>query len=274
MMSDYRGLNRANWNDRAPLHADSLDYHFDDFRTDPSFLSHVVRFDLPRLGDIRGVDAVHLQCHIGTDTLSLARLGATVTGLDFSPASLAEARKLADAAATPIEYVESDIYEAVSALGGRRFGLVYTGVGALCWLPDIRRWATTVATLLRPGGRLFLREYHPVLWSIDETRTDALTIGYPYFETAEPMVFNDETTYVETDSTVANTITHEWNHGLGEIVEALLQADLTLTQLVEHDSVPSNPLPGRMAHDEQWEWRLIEHPERLPLSYTLQARKG
>ncbi|MTE16123.1 methyltransferase domain-containing protein [Nocardia sp. CT2-14] len=272
-MSDYRRLNRANWDDRAPLHAGSGDYALDSFRTDPSHLSHVVRFDQPRLGDIRGLDAVHLQCHIGTDTLSLARLGATMTGLDFSPASLTEARKLAESTSTPIDFVEADLYDAVSALGAARFDLVYTGIGALCWLPDIRRWAETVAALLRPGGRLFLREGHPVLWSIDETRTDALTIGYPYFETADPIVFTGESTYAETDSAITNTTTNEWNHGLGEIVEALLQADLTLTQLLEHDSVPWEPLPGRMVCGEDHEWRLIDHPERLPLTYTLQARK-
>ncbi|MEC3953001.1 class I SAM-dependent methyltransferase [Nocardia sp. CDC153] len=273
MMSDYRRLNRANWDDRAPLHADSVDYALDAFKTDPSYLSQVVRFDLPRLGDIRGLRAVHLQCHIGTDTLSLARLGATMTGLDFSPASLAEARKLAEATSTPIDFVESDVYDAVSALGAAQFDLVYTGIGALCWLPDIRRWADTVTALLRPGGRLFIRDGHPILWSIDETRTDALTIGYPYFETPNPTEFTDETTYVTTDSVVSHPTTHEWNHGLGEIVEALLQSDLTLTQLIEHDSVPWEPLPGRMTCDADGEWRLLDHPERLPLTYTLQARK-
>ncbi len=273
IMSDYRRLNRANWDDRAPLHAGSGDYGLDNFRTDPSYLSHVVRFDVPRLGDIRGLDGVHLQCHIGTDTLSLARLGATMTGLDFSPASLAEARKLAEASSTPIDFVEADLYDAVSALGPARFDFVYTGIGALCWLPDVRRWADTVAALLRPGGRLFIREGHPVLWSIDETRTDALTIGYPYFETAEPIVFTDESTYVETDSAIEHATTNEWNHGLGQIVEALLQSDLTLTQLVEHDSVPWEALPGQMVCEDDHEWRLIEHRERLPLTYTLQARK-
>lgn len=272
-MSDYRRLNRANWDDRAPLHAGSGDYALDNFRTDPSFLSHVVRFDLPRLGDIRGLDAVHLQCHIGTDTLSLARLGATMTGLDFSPASLAEARKLAEATATPIDFVEADLYDAVPTLGAARFDLVYTGVGALCWLPDIHRWAETVAGLLRPGGRLFIRDDHPVRMAVDETRTGPLTLRYPYFETPDPMVFDDETTYVDTDLAVAHSTTHEWNHGLGEIVEAVLQADLTLTQLVEHRSVPWEALPGRMVCGEDSEWRLIEHPERLPLSFTLQARK-
>ncbi|WP_460718377.1 class I SAM-dependent methyltransferase [Nocardia heshunensis] len=273
MMSDYRRVNRANWDDRAPLHAGSGDYAVDSFRNDPSFLSQVVRFDVPRLGDIRGLRGVHLQCHIGTDTLSLARLGATMTGLDFSPVSLAEAHKIAETSSTPIDFVEADVYDAVSVLGSAQFDLVYTGIGALCWLPDIHRWAETVAGLLRPGGLLFIREGHPMLWAVDENRTDALTIGYPYFETPNPTEFSDENTYVATDSVVEHTTTQEWNHGLGEIVEALLQADLNLTQLIEHDSVPWEALPGRMECGDDGEWRLLEHRERLPLSYTLQARK-
>lgn len=272
-VTDYRTLNRDNWDDRAPLHAASADYGLNRFRTDTSFLSDVVRFDLPRLGDIRGLRGVHLQCHIGTDTLSLARLGADMTGLDFSPASLAEARALAESNSTAIEYVEADVYDAAEVLGAGQFDLVFTGIGALCWLPDIRRWADTVAELLRPGGRLFLREGHPVLWSIDESRPDHLTIGYPYFETPEPMVFAEAGTYVETTGEITSTVTHEWNHGLGQIVGALLTAGLTLTELVEHDSVPWEALPGRMFRDEGGEWRLTQHPERLPLSYTLQARK-
>lgn len=273
IVSDYRDLNRDNWDDRAPLHAAAADYHLDDFRTDTSFLSEVVRFDLPRLGDIRGLRGVHLQCHIGTDTLSLTRLGADMTGLDFSPASLAQARKLAEETSAVIEFVEAEVYDAVEVLGKERFDLVYTGIGALCWLPDITRWAETVAALLRPGGRLFIREGHPVLWSIDETQTDRLVIGYPYFETVAPMVFSETGTYVETDGAVANTVTHEWNHGLGEIVGALLTAGLTVTGLAEHDSVPWEALPGRMIDDGNGEWRLAEHRERLALTYTLQARK-
>jgi 2-polyprenyl-3-methyl-5-hydroxy-6-metoxy-1,4-benzoquinol methylase len=154
-MSDYRAVNRANWDDRAQAHAASADYNFDDFVADPAYLSDVVRFDLPLLGDVAGLRGVHLQCHIGTDTLSLARLGATMTGVDFSPRSLEQARRLAEQAGPAVEYVESDLYAAAEALGGATFDLVYTGIGALCWLPDVRAWARTVAALLRPGGRFF-----------------------------------------------------------------------------------------------------------------------
>lgn len=273
VVDDYRVLNKANWDERAPLHAGARDYAVDRFLSEPDFLSEVVRFDLPLLGDIRGLRGVHLQCHIGTDTISLSRLGATMTGLDFSPASLAQARSLAEKTGAAVDFVESDVYDAVSALSGARFDLVFTGIGALCWLPSVDRWAQTVAGLLRPGGRLFLREGHPMLWATDENHTDRLVIGYPYFETPEPMVFSDGGTYVATDGVLTQTTTHEWNHGFGQIITALLDAGMTITGLVEHDTVPWEALPGLMTCEPNGEWRLTEHRERLPLSYTLQARK-
>ena len=266
-------MNRANWDERAPAHAASADYGVQRFIDDPAALSDVVRFDRPRLGDIAGRRGVHLQCHIGTDTISLARLGARMTGLDFSPAALVEARRLAASAGADVDFVESDVYGAPDALGREAFDLVYTGIGALIWLPDIRRWAETVAALLRPGGRLFLREGHPMLFTIDETVTDALVVRYPYVETVEPLVFDEDTTYVETTHLITNTTTHEWNHGLGEVVTALLDVGMRLTMLVEHDSVPWMALPEQMRLDEDGEWRLVDRPERLPLTYTLQALK-
>lgn len=272
-MADYLDLNRANWNDRAPAHAASPDYSFDQFVAKPDFLSEVVTFDITRLGDVRGVRGVHLQCHIGTDTVSLARLGATMTGLDFSGASIAEARRLSTLANTPVEYVESNVYDALDVLPSGSFDLVYTGVGALCWLPDVKRWAQVVAGLLRPGGRLFIREGHPMLWSLDESRTDALTVDYPYFERDEPLVDDDPGTYVATDSTFTQNVTHSWNHGLAEIITSLLNSGMQLTALVEHDSVPWEALPGQMVHDEFGEWRLRDRPWRLAASYTLQATR-
>jgi SAM-dependent methyltransferase len=272
-MTDYRDLNRANWDDRAPAHAASADYGIDRFVTDPAHLSGIVRFDQPRLGDIRGLVGVHLQCHIGTDTISLSRLGARMTGLDFSSASLREARGLAQRAGDDVDFVEADVYDAADVLGEGAFGLVFTGIGALNWLPDIRRWADVVARLLTPGGRLFLREAHPVLWALADAREDGLLVlQHPYFERAEPFVSDEPGTYVETDAEFTHTLTHEWNHGLGEIVSALLDNGLELTQLVEHDTVPYEALPGQMELDGG-EWRLADAPWRMPLSYTLQATK-
>jgi SAM-dependent methyltransferase len=270
-MADYRLLNRAAWDERAPAHAESPDYAVERFLEDPTFLSGVVRFDLPRLGSISDLKAVHLQCHIGTDTVSLARLGAWMVGLDFSSASLEQARRLASATGANIDFVEADVYAAPAVLGTGCFDLVYTGIGALCWLPDIDRWAATVAELLAPGGRLFIREGHPMLWSLDEKHQDRLVVDYPYFQREEPLVESDGGTYVQTDAVFEQTTTHSWNHGLGEVVSALIASGLQITGLAEHDSVPWDALPGQMELLETGEFRLADRPWRLAHSYTLQA---
>ena len=275
-VTDYREVNRANWDERVPAHAASPDYAVARFASEPAFLSEVVRFDRPRLGDISGLKTVHLQCHIGTDTVSLARLGARVTGLDFSEPAIVQARRLAERAGVEARFVTAEVYDAPAVLGAGRFDLVYTGIGALCWLPDIRRWAGVVAALLRPGGALFIREGHPVLWALAEGRPDGLLVlDYPYFEQIEATVSSEGGTYVTTDEVFETTVTLSWNHGLGEIVAALLEVGMELTMLDEHDSVPWEALPGQMEEidGDGWrEWRLSERPERVPHSYTLQAR--
>lgn len=272
--SDPRSINHANWEARVPLHVGSGGYGLERFHRDPSHLSEVVRYDLPRLGQVAGLEVVHLQCHIGTDTLSLARLGATVTGLDFSGAALDAARQLFADCGTGGEFVEADLYEALEALGPERFDLVYTGVGALCWLPDIAEWARVVAGLLRPGGRLFIRDGHPVLLSLDDERDDdLLVLEHPYFETAEGVSFDEEVSYVEHEGTIEATTTVEFNHGMGEIVTAVLDAGMELTGLVEHDTLPWPQFDRLMDQVGPNEYRLRERPDRVPMSFTLQARK-
>jgi len=270
---DYLALNRAMWDSRAAAHAGSAGYDLDRFHRDPSAISDVVRFDLPRLGDLAGLDAVHLQCHIGTDTLSLHRLGARVTGLDLSPASLEQARRLATETGADITYVEADVYDAAAALGST-YDLVYTGIGAIIWLPHIDRWAEVVANLLRPGGRLFIREGHPMLGTLEPV-DGRMEITYPYFEHPDPLVFEDDETYVDTDVQLASLPSHEWQHGIGEIITAVLRHGLVVESFTEHDSVPWPALPGLMeTHpDHPGELRLADRPERLAASYTLTARK-
>jgi SAM-dependent methyltransferase len=276
-VDEYAKVNRDFWDERAPAHAASADYAVARFAEDPEFLSEVVRFDRPRLGDIAGLEGVHLQCHIGTDTVSLGRLGARMTGLDISPPALEEARRLSEAAGVEATFVESEVYAAVDVLGAEGFVLVYTGVGALCWLPDARRWAQVVAGLLRPGGRLHIREGHPVLWSLAEGREDGLLVlEYPYIETADAIVWDEGeegTTYVETDVVFEKNVTHEWNHGLGQIITALLDAGMELTLFEEHDTVPWDALPGQMTDTGGGEMRLTDRPNRLPHTYTIGARK-
>jgi SAM-dependent methyltransferase len=230
MTDDWRNINLANWESRVTLHTGPDGYDLAAF-DDPAHLSAVVRYDLPRLGRLDGQDVVHLQCHIGTDTVSLARLGArSVTGLDFSPAALNAARALTPRAGTDVRFVEADVYDAVGVLGAQCADLVYTGIGAICWLPDIRRWAGTVAGLLRPGGRLFIREGHPVLWAMSDPRPDGLlVIEYPYFET-EGTLFVENDSYAGT-GVLAAPESVGFNHGLGEIFTALTEAGLAVTGL-------------------------------------------
>lgn len=286
---DYLATNAANWDARADVHVGPDGYDLARI-ADPQWISQVVQFDRPRLGEVAGLDAVHLQCHLGTDTISLARLGATMTGVDLSGRSLQHARTIAERAGVQVDYVQADVYSAVEALAGRDFDLVYTGVGALCWLPDIGRWAQVVARLLRSGGRLFVRDGHPVLntlvgvtvrdhhpdrdqqpWiSGPGQATPALEL--PYWENEHGLSWSEEQTYAGS-GTVTSPVSQEWNHALSEIVMAVLDAGLRLELLVEHDSVPWEAQPGLMVVDEAGEWRLKDRPERLPASFTLVARK-
>ncbi len=272
MAVDYVSVNLANWNSRVPFH--ERGYALDRFRADSTYLSRVVRFDQPRLGSVSDLTGLHLQCHIGTDTLSLARLGARMTGLDFSGPALAVARRLASDCGADIEYVEAEVHDAVSVLGAGRFDFVYTGIGALCWLPHIRRWAALVSELLRPGGTLFVREGHPMLWSLAEPRSDGLVVvEYPYFETRTGTIFEQTKTYVEHDGELASPTAIEFSHGLAEIITALMEAGLLLTLLTEHESAPWDFLPGATVADEQGEYRLRDRPERLAATYTLKMTK-
>ena len=272
MAAEYLDVNRANWDSRVPFHA--AGYGLERFRNDPSWLSSVTQFDRPRLGDVAGLSGLHLQCHLGTETLSLARLGANMTGLDFSEPALEVARGLARDCGASIDYVTADVYSAVEALGEARFDLVYTGVGAICWLPRVARWAEVVSRLLKPGGRLFMREGHPMLWALCDPRDDQLmVVQFPYFETESGTEFVQTKTYVEHEGELSAPRSVSFNHGLGEIFAALKAAGLELTGFDEHTSVPWNAFGEAGVADELGEYRLRECPERLAASYTLQAVK-
>jgi len=270
---DYLTTNLANWNSRVPHHV--AGYGLEAFATDPSHLSTEVRFDQLRLGDLHGLDVVHLQCHIGSDTVSLARLGASsVTGLDFSQLALDAAARLAEAASVDVRFVCADVYAATDVLAPASFDLVYTGIGALCWLPSVARWAGVVAALLRPGGRLFIREGHPMLWSLADPREDGvLAVEFPYFETADGTEFYEELTYTKMAGTLDSPNTRQWNHGIADVLGAVSGAGLHVDRFDEHMTVPWNPLGEEMVEVMPGEWALRERPERLAATYTLVASK-
>ncbi len=271
-MKQYLSDNLANWNSRVPLHLSG------DFYDIPGFLAGrtaLKQIDLREMGPVDGRTLLHLQCHFGQDTLSWARRGALVTGLDFSAPAIDAARELADRAGLQAEFVCADAYDAPTALQGRTFDIVTTGVGALCWLPDIRRWAEVVARCLVPGGLLYVREGHPSLWSLDPAPGAPHDTGilHPYFETDTPITEVEDTTYGGGSEPLDNPTSHCWNHGLGEILTALFDAGLQLEMFHEHRVSDWQALPQMVKTDDGM-WALPEAQRDLvPLMYSLRARK-
>jgi len=225
-------------------------------------------FELEEVGDVSGKDLVHLQCYFGIDTLDWARRGARVTGLDFSGPAVAAASELAGEMGIDAGFVESDVYDAVNALGGRDFDIVYTGLGALIWLPDIRRWAGVIAELLRPGGFLYLAEFHPFT---DVFGDDDLTVEHGYFHREEPTVWEDSGTYADLEAETVRNRSFEWSHTLSDVVNAVIGAGLPVELLNEHDYTlfPRRPILEKSGFDT---YRLPEGTPNLPLMYSLRAR--
>lgn len=277
---EARAANLLNWEDRAALHVDA--YGLDAFRADPQHLSSVVRQDLEALerhlpGGVRGRSVLHLQCHIGTDTVSLARAGASqVTGLDFSRAALAAASSLATELGCAVSWIEADVLDARAAVTAHagtptRFDVVYTSIGAICWLADLDRWAAQVAALLEPGGVFYIRDGHPALYALDED-ADGLVTRYPYFGDGRALAWDDSSTYAGA-GTVTHTRTYEWPHPLSEVVTALLGAGLELVALEEGRTLPWR-FSARMVEraDGDFEWP-GEDARKVPCTFTVVARR-
>jgi SAM-dependent methyltransferase len=275
VMSDdqYFVANRLNWDQRTPGHVES--YGALEFADAPGEISGIVQFDAAALephlpgGSVRGLRLIHLQCHIGTDTISWARLGAQVTGVDLSSTSIATARELAQRAKVDIEYVESNVYDAVAATGAQ-FDVVYTSIGVLAWLPRLDSWAQTIAALLEPGGTFYIREGHPMLDVVDYREDDLIVIDRPYFNSGEPTRYEDAVSY--TGSAIPDSQeNYQWTHSMSEIIQALLDAGLELLAFDEQ-----RVLPWKAFHflvEVPGGWALPERTERMPLTFSVVARK-
>lgn len=267
---EWREANRAAWDERVPLHLASAFYDNAGFLAGRNTLHD---FERREVGDVEGRTLAHLQCHFGQDTLSWGRLGATVTGLDFSGVAIDAARELARATVgtlrAPATFVQADVYDAGPALGGECFDIVYTGLGALVWLPDIERWARVVADLVAPGGFLYLAEFHPVA---DVFADDALVADHDYFTKPGGTRYDEPGTYADWDAPTTANVNYEWTHPLGAVVSALISAGLRLEFLHEHDHTLFERWPF-LERSDDGSYHLPPGAPRLPLLYSLRASK-
>jgi SAM-dependent methyltransferase len=271
--TDWRAANRANWDERVQVHLGAGGYDLAPLREGRGRLNAI---EEPELGPVDGRRVLHLQCHFGRDTLTLAQRGAEVVGLDFSTLAIAKSRELAAelGLASRARFIEADLYDATAAIPEpHAFDLVYVTWGAIYWLPDIRRWAQVVAHFLKPGGALYLAEAHPAALVLDDThRLPDGNPGYflPYFQ-REPFVYDNPTDYVDRSARLRNSRQVNWMHPLGSIVTALPEAGLRPEWLHEHDSVTWHMF-SLLVEGPDGLYRWPDKPW-LPLSFSLSARK-
>ncbi|MET7757122.1 class I SAM-dependent methyltransferase [Streptomyces sp. NPDC005389] len=267
---DWHEANRARWDERVPIHAASDFYALDAFRAGKDALRD---FELAEVGDVTGRSLLHLQCHIGLDTLSWARHGAShVVGLDFSEPAVETARSLAaDLGLTQdrAAFVAADVYDAAEAVPDSAYDIVYTGCGALNWLPDIERWAETAASLVAPGGFLYVAEFHPLTDSLDDETGSRIVNDY---FVREPWVDTSPGTYAELDAATVHNRSVEWVHPVGEVVTALARAGLRIEFLHEHDA-SLYPRYGALQRHEDGYYRFPADRPRIPMMYSIKATR-
>ena len=263
--------NEALWNAWTQIHEASEFYDLNGFKRGGIRLS---QYEIDEVGPVAGKDLLHLQCHFGIDTLSWARLGARVTGADFSEAAIELARSVAaEIGIEDARFVRSNLYDLPEVLEGD-FDIVYTSRGVLGWLPDIRRWAEVVAHFLRPGGRFYITEIHPVAQVLEDEEVEPgeIVIRYPYWEHREPLSWEVKGSYADPDADVVGQTEHGWDHGLGEIVTALIDAGLRIESLREYPFVEWKL--GFLVEADDGTWRLPPVVDgELPLFFSILATR-
>lgn len=268
-MTDYTQANRKLWNAWTKIHENSTFYDNVSFKAGRNTLKSI---ELEELGDVSRKSLLHLQCHFGQDTLSWARLGAQVTGVDFSDEAIALAQSLAAELNLEACFICSDIYELPDVLD-EQFDIVFTSYGVLAWLSDLPRWTGIIAHYLKPGGTFYIVEIHPFTDTLNDWEPEKnLSICYSYFQPDEPMTYDAETSYAEPDARHTTPITnYQWSHSLGEILNALIGAGLQIQFLHEFPMTVFQHLPV-MEERHGW-WQLPEGSPELPFLFSVKATK-
>jgi 2-polyprenyl-3-methyl-5-hydroxy-6-metoxy-1,4-benzoquinol methylase len=270
-VTDHIDINLRNWEERAAIHARDVTggYLLDRFRTGEDCL-HAI--ESAELGDISGKRVLHLQCHIGLDTLCLARRGAAVTGLDFSGSALGIARRLSEETGIKADFVQGTVDQAADLTPGP-FDLVFTTWGTICWLPDMTIWAKVIAAVLAPGGELYFADAHPAFAVLEESGGRLVPTHDFQTPADRPLRFVNATTYTGDPTILSHQSTREWIHSMSAVLGGLIDAGLTITMFREHEVLPWQGLPILEPASERM-WRLPEGYPRIPLSYSLRAKKS
>ena len=260
---DAEEKNRTLWDEITRVHLEA--YPVEEFQAGKTTLKPV---ELGELTDVRGKDLLHLQCHFGLDTLSWARLGAKVTGIDFSAVAVKEAQRLARRAGLDARFLCHSVYGLPGELDGR-FDIVYTSIGVLPWLGDLGAWARNIHRVLRPGGRFYIHEAHPFTWTLDDEVEGEPSIRYSWFHSPEGTRFPPGADYA--DPGYRTRIgSHEWQWSMADIVNSLLDAGLRLCFLHEHPAMPYAAVPG-MVKDDDGSWHFRGYEGKLPLAFSILA---
>jgi SAM-dependent methyltransferase len=268
-MGKYLETNRSLWDGWAEINYRAPSYHTKEFKAGESKLHPIEKAEV---GDVRGKSLLHLQCHFGLDTLSWARAGAVVTGVDFSSKGIARAQSLSRELNIPAAFVCSDIYDLPNHLQGQ-FDIVYTSYGVLCWLPDLGRWGQVIARYLKQGGAFHIVEFHPMINPFDPyNREGTMELKYPYFHREEPLRWVEKGSYADPDAEFVHE-SFEWPHSVADVVNSLIAAGLKIEHFNEFPYSISECFPGRMREDADGMWHLVDYPDSLPLMFSLKAVK-
>lgn len=267
-MDEYREANLKLWNDWTEIHEKSASYDLAAFRAGRSSLHSL---ELEELGDVRGKSLLHLQCHFGKDSLSWARMGASVTGVDWSEKAIKLARSLSAELGIPAAFICSDIYELSGALSGQ-FDIIFTSYGVLGWLANIERWGQIVGRFLKPGGTFYIVEFHPFAWIFDDSsEAQELKVLYPYFHFDEPLKFETQGSYADRNADY-HAVEYAWNHSISDVINSLISAGLRVEFLHEFPFSVIKSFPFMQKGDDGW-WRLEGQSKVIPLMFSLKATK-